>query len=130
MLKTVWQQLIQFGLVGGLNTLLTYLLYLVLWRGVGATAAMGIGYAVTSLLGLILNRSWVFKSQQCWQKAAWRYYATYLTSFFLSMGLVHLWTQTWGLSETSAPLFSLVLTVPFNFILSKFWVFRQSGVKL
>lgn len=130
MIKTVWQQLIQFGLVGGLNTLLTYLLYLILWHGVGATAAMGIGYAATSVLGLVLNRSWVFHSQQHWQKATWRYYATYLASFFLSMGLVHLWTQTWALPATSAPIFSLVLTVPFNFILSKFWIFRQSEVKL
>lgn len=130
MIKTVWQQLIQFGLVGGLNTLLTYLLYLILWRGVGATAAMGIGYATTSVLGLVLNRSWVFHSQQHWQKTTWRYYATYLASFFLSMGLVHLWTQIWALPATSAPIFSLVLTVPFNFILSKFWIFRQSEVKL
>ena len=55
------KQFIGFGLVGGINTILTYLLYLTLYQLINPTAAMGVGYGLTSVLGLFLNDTWVFK---------------------------------------------------------------------
>lgn len=49
------KQFIGFGLVGGVNTILTYLIYLTLYQLINPTAAMGVGYGLTSIFGLFLN---------------------------------------------------------------------------
>ncbi|MEG2931919.1 MAG: GtrA family protein [Ruthenibacterium sp.] len=33
--------------------------------------------------------------------------------------------QYWGVSEWIAPVINLVITIPLNFILNKFWTFKQ-----
>ena len=57
------KQFIGFGLVGGVNTILTYLIYLTLYQLINPTAAMGVGYGLTSIFGLFLNDTWVFKAK-------------------------------------------------------------------
>ncbi|MDN6596702.1 MAG: hypothetical protein L0K76_04010, partial [Lentilactobacillus parabuchneri] len=54
------KQLFKFGIIGLLNTILTYVIYLVLLNPTNATFAMGVGYGVTSLLGLTLNNHCFF----------------------------------------------------------------------
>lgn len=58
------QQFIKFGLTGGLNTGLTYVIYLLLVHLTTPTVAMAVGYGLTSLVGLTLNNHWVFNAHQ------------------------------------------------------------------
>lgn len=121
------RQLTQFALVGGVNTILTYLLYLMLFRVVSPTIAMGIGYGTTSILGLFLNDSWVFRAKNSRQLSviAPKYYATYGLTFILSMVLTAVWNDQLHLAKWLAPMFSLMITVPTNFCLCKWWVFKD-----
>lgn len=124
------KQFISFGLVGGINTILTYLIYLTLYQLINPTAAMGVGYGLTSILGLFLNDTWVFKVKDHHQlkSVAPRYYFSYGLTFILSLVLTSFWNDALGLPKPLAPMFSLMVTVPTNFLLSKFWVFREKGV--
>ncbi|BAN73666.1 MULTISPECIES: GtrA family protein [Lacticaseibacillus] len=124
------KQFISFSLVGGINTILTYLIYLILYQLINPTAAMGVGYGLTSILGLFLNDTWVFKVKDHRQlkSVAPRYYFSYGLTFILSLVLTSFWNDALGLPKPLAPMFSLMVTVPTNFLLSKFWVFREKGV--
>lgn len=124
------KQFISFSLVGGINTILTYLIYLTLYQLINPTAAMGVGYGLTSILGLFLNDTWVFKVKDHRQlkSVAPRYYFSYGLTFILSLVLTSFWNDALGLPKPLAPMFSLMVTVPTNFLLSKFWVFREKGV--
>jgi putative flippase GtrA len=129
--KRLLTQFIQFGLVGALNTVLTYVIYLLLYQQISPTLAMAVGYGLTSLMGLWLNKSWVFKragGELSW--LTFKYYATYGSTFCLSLVLTSLWVDAWHLPSAIAPLFSLMITVPANFVLSKYWVFTQKGVRI
>lgn len=121
---------IGFGLVGGINTILTYLLYLTLYQLINPTAAMGVGYGLTSVLGLFLNDTWVFKvkDHRDLKSVAPRYYFSYGLTFIMSLILTSFWNDALNLPKPLAPMFALMITVPTNFLLSKFWVFREKGV--
>ncbi|EPC84308.1 hypothetical protein Lpp37_00927 [Lacticaseibacillus paracasei subsp. paracasei Lpp37] len=124
------KQFIGFGLVGGVNTILTYLIYLTLYQLINPTAAMGVGYGLTSMFGLFLNDTWVFKAKDRRQlkTVAPRYYLSYGLTFILSLVLTSFWNDFLRLPKPLAPMFALMITVPTNFLLSKFWVFREKGV--
>ena len=124
------KQFIGFGLVGGINTILTYLLYLTLYQLINPTAAMGVGYGLTSVLGLFLNDTWVFKvkDHRDLKSVAPRYYFSYGLTFIMSLILPSSWNDALNLPKPLAPMFALMITVPTNFLLSKFWVFREKGV--
>ncbi|GEK05986.1 GtrA family protein [Schleiferilactobacillus harbinensis] len=130
-MKRLITQFIQFGAVGALNTVLTYIIYLILYQHISPTLAMAVGYGLTSLLGLALNKQWVFKQsggEMSWM--TFKYYATYGTTFLLSLILTSTWVDVLHFPAAWAPLFSLAVTVPVNFLLSKYWVFTQKGVRI
>lgn len=130
-MKRLITQFIQFGAVGALNTVLTYIIYLILYQHISPTLAMAVGYGLTSLLGLVLNKQWVFKQsggEMSWM--TFKYYATYGTTFLLSLILTSTWVDVLHFPAAWAPLFSLAVTVPVNFLLSKYWVFTQKGVRI
>ena len=119
------QQLVKFGMTGGLNTILTYIIYQLLAPSTNATFAMAVGYGLTSVLGLTLSNHWVFKAHQAVKSVAWKYYATYGFTWLVSVGFAHIASTTWQLPNWFIPIGSLMLTIPLNFVLSKFWVFSQ-----
>ena len=52
-------------------------------------------------------------------------YVSYgFTGIVLNNILSYLWIEKLGISKYIAPLFNLVLSVPLNFIINKFWAFR------
>lgn len=91
---------------------------------------MGVGYGLTSIFGLFLNDTWVFKAKDRRQlkTVAPRYYLSYGLTFILSLVLTSFWNDFLRLPKPLAPMFALMITVPTNFLLSKFWVFREKGV--
>jgi len=120
------KQFIRFGAVGAINTVLTYVIYLSLYRLINPTAAMGVGYGLTSILGIILNDRMVFQSHQAKHPdTVLKYYFTYGMSLVISLILTTTWNDWWQFNATLAPAFSLLVTVPMNFLLSKFWIFKS-----
>lgn len=131
MLKMIIQ-FVKFGIVGALNTVLSYLIYYVGIR-IGFHYALSnfFAFLITVFVSFVLNGIFVFKENQIgktgWFKALIKVYASYATT---SLGLttVLLWVQVdvLGWSEVIAPLINLFFTVPINFLLNKFWAYRGS----
>lgn len=56
------RQILRFGSVGVLNTVLGYgIILMSLWLGLGAFASNALGYLAGLLLGFTLNRRWTFR---------------------------------------------------------------------
>ncbi|CAI2609401.1 GtrA family protein [Apilactobacillus apinorum] len=125
---TICRQFFKFGVVGLINTILTYLIYTLLYKATSPTDAMAIGYGITSVIGLTINRKWVFKSNHNWMLVA-KYYLTYLFTWTLSIVVTDISSNYFHVLASIIHLITLFVTTPTNFILSKYWVFKTTHIK-
>ena len=128
-------QFIKFGIVGLSNTLLSYGLYLLVlfvmkplkvsWD---AYAASVVSFVLSVLWSFFWNNKYVFKSDKGERnifKAIIKTYISYgFTGFVLANILLFIWINVFNIPKTIAPLISLLITVPANFLLNKFWAFK------
>jgi putative flippase GtrA len=118
-------QFIKFGIVGLSNTAIglgTY--YLFLWLGVHYMIANVLSWLISVFNAFYWNSRYVFKSGSSWLKALFRTYISYGISFLAGTGVLYMLVEWCGISDIIAPLLVLIVTVPFNFVLNKFWTFR------
>ena len=129
-------QFIRFGIVGVSNTLISYalnVLVLFLMRPLEVGWDFIAGNVVAFLLSVLWSFYWnsrfVFTMQdgekRSVPKALLKTYISYgFTGIVLNNLLGWFWIQTVGLSKFIAPLINLIISVPLNFLISKFWAFR------
>lgn len=128
-------QFIKFGIIGLSNTLLSYVIYL-LTLLLLKPLNLSWDYFVGSVLSFVLSVLWSFywnnrlvftkkSEKRSILKSLLKTYASYaFTGIVLGNLLLFLWVAVLGIPKTLAPLLSLVITVPLNFILNKFWAFH------
>ncbi len=125
MRKTVIQ-LLKFAVVGLSNTAISLAVYYVL-------LSLGFNYIVANVIGFIISvlnayywsRKYVFTSSVNQAKTIARVYVSYGLTFLLSNFLLYFLVDHIGVSEKIAPIDVLLFTVPANFLLNKFWAFRD-----
>lgn len=122
-------QFIKFGMVGVANNVIFLAVYylIVLWQSDLYLLGNVVGFLVSTLNAYLLNSRFVFGQERGNGKpkqALVKTYVTYTISLGISTGLLYLLVDLWGLSEKIAPLISLMVTVPLNFVLNKLWVYR------
>ena len=125
-------QAIGFALVGLSNTAVSYALYAITLIAIRAVApGLMWDYMVAQAVSFLLSVLWSYwwNSRLVFGSRGWRAllktYASYsITGLFLSSVLLVFWIQVLHVSEFVAPLLSLLVTVPLNFLLNKFWAFK------
>lgn len=132
MKKTALIQFIKFGIVGGINTVLSYLITNVCYYGFYLHEQLCnlISFVITVLISYLLNSRFVFHEQdeekQPWYKALAKVYASYALTELLIMGiLLYFQERQLGIPHYIATFINLCVTVPLNFILNKFWAYRN-----
>ena len=132
-------QFVRFGIVGVSNTIISYLLYT---GGLIGLRRMGLfpqwDYVLAQVIAFLLSVLWSFywnskkvfvkqeNEERSTIKALLKTYVSYsFTGLFLSSFLLVLWIEYLGMSEFIAPLLNLIITVPLNFIINKFWTFKS-----
>lgn len=122
-------QFIQFGLVGILNNFICYVIYLVLIKmGMHYTAANIIGFSASVFNAHYWNNKYVFSSEKkrIWWKTLLKTYVSYAgTGIILSNILLFLWINICGIPVFIAPLANLIITIPINFLMNKFWAYKK-----
>lgn len=154
-LSALWQ-FVKFGMVGAINTILSYLIYnfcyYVLHSGVHV--ANLVGFIITVFIAYLLQSRFVFKQDESAEKRVWwkvliKTYVSYsFTGLFLTELLLLLWLNVLNISQylsgvcewlagfgitfqpkdlaaSLAPLLNMVITIPTNFFINKFWAYRQ-----
>ena len=153
------KQIVSFGLVGVLNTLVSQIIYMLcLSFGMHYLIASIIGFVISVLHAYLWQTKLVFKEDESLEKRVWwkvllKTYAAYaFTGLFLNNVLLILWIdviridrftppltelavslgfkyENKELAEVIAPLLNIFVNVPLNFIINKFWAYRQKKSK-
>lgn len=129
-------QFVKFGIIGVSNTVISYLVYIIsLFILQKNSLFINTDYLVAQVLAFLLsvlwsfgwNRKYVFVAEQVpWIQALWKTYVSYaFTGLFLNMVLSTAWIELLGVSKVIAPVFNIVINVPINFLMNKFWAFRE-----
>ena len=120
-------QIIKFGLVGVINTLVSYVVTIsCLALGIYILISNAIAFIVSTACAFFLNYFFVFKSKECWWRGLIKSYCSYaFTGIGLNSVLLYILTNVLAVSEYLSPLLVLIVTIPANFLLNKFWAFKK-----
>lgn len=132
-------QFIKFGLVGLSNTVISYVIYVVSLKLLQVVEIFPqIDYLVAQIIAFVLSVAWSFywnnkyvfttadgESRSIWRALLKTYVSYSFTGLFLNSILLILWVQVIGISELVAPIINLMVSVPLNFVINKFWAFKS-----
>lgn len=154
--KNIWQ-IIKFALVGVSNTIVSEGVYAILvFCRVHYLPASFIGFSLSVLNAYYWSSRYVFKEDESAEKRVWwkvllKTYAAYLWGYLVSAALLVFWIDCIHVSQWMEPLGSrlvkagyerldaqflgsllaavlnLIITVPMNFVLNKYWAYRQKS---
>ena len=152
-------QFIKFGLVGVTNTLISQLVYMVcVALGMYYIVGNVLGFIISVLNAYVLQNFFVFRQDESLEKRVWwkvllkTYVAYAFTGLLLSSVLLIFWIELIKIerftppltaligkmgiavenrfvAECVAPVLNLVVSVPINFVINKFWAYRQKRNK-
>lgn len=109
---------VRFLLAGGLNTVITYLIYLALLHVMDYALAFTLTFLMGIALGYLLNLLFVFQSSAT-QTNLLGYPVLYLINYLAGLGLMAGLVELVGVRREIAPLISTAVLTPFMFFLSK-----------
>ena len=118
-------QFIKFGIVGLSNTAIglgSY--YLFLWLGWHYMLANVMSWIISVFNAFYWNSKYVFDTSSSWLRVLFRTYVSYGFSFVIGAVVLYVLVEWGGISDVIAPLLVLVITIPLNFVLNKFWAFK------
>lgn len=125
-------QILDFSLVGVINAFLSYIIYAFCIKiEIHYQIANQFAYWLTVLNGFILNKFWVFstQSEKKAHKQMIRYFILYAWNFLLGIILLYVYVEIFKLNKYIVPFLSYPLTIPMNYLINKFWVFKNTSDK-
>ena len=123
--KDSFIQFIKFGLVGITNTAVGFGVYYALYFcGAHYIIANVVSWLVSVFNAFYWNSKYVFQSGSGWWKTLFRTYISYGASLLISTLLLYALVEYFQVSPVIAPVLCLLVTVPLNFLLNKFWAFK------
>jgi putative flippase GtrA len=126
-------QFVKFGIVGFSNTVIAYAIYSALvYVNIHYIAANVAAFIVSVLNSFFWNSKYVFKrlpdddrrKSGVWGALLKSYVSYAFTGLALSNIMLYVFVDLLRVSAYIAPLISLAITVPLNFILNKKWTFK------
>ena len=157
-MKNLWQ-FIKFGLVGVSNTLISELIYviIVMLKGNYLFASF-MGFIISVLNAYYWSNKYVFKEKadrerRVWWKVLLKTYVAYFWGFLVNLCLLVLWIDILHIADYMGPVMevltrfgvtmmdaevlgnllaegvNLILIIPMNFLINKYWAYRQKKVK-
>lgn len=132
-------QFVKFGIVGVSNTLFDYAVYLVTLFILQALGWLpNYDYVVGNVMGFLLSVLWSFywnnkyvfvekeKGERNLWKTLFKTYCSYAFSGLVLKNVLSFVFVEWlSISKVVAPLLTLLISVPINFVMNKFWAYRE-----
>lgn len=130
-------QFVKFGIVGTSNTLISYVINVAVlfllkplhveWDYIAGNL---ISFALSVLWSFYWNNRVVFTIQDGEKRSIWQvllktYIAYGFTGIVLNNILSWVWINCLDVSKFIAPLINLIISVPLNFLINKFWAFKS-----
>jgi putative flippase GtrA len=112
-----------FIIGGGLNTGVTYLIYLALHRVLSYQVAYLIAYGAGVLFSYVFNSSVVFHRSMTW-RGLLAFPAVYVVQYLASAGVLALFVESFGVPAWWAPLLVSILMLPLTYSMMRFVLTR------
>ncbi len=120
------RRFLTFGLIGGFNTVLAQVLYMVFVKtGIHVSAASILGDVLSMVSSYILNMKFTYRQKMSLKSAA-AFPLSYLPGTAIAAAAVWIVTDVLNGPEIYAKLLSLPVTIPLNYIVMSFIV-KASG---
>lgn len=116
-------QVLRFLVTGGLNTIVTYGIYLLLKGAVGYQIAYLISYVSGILFSYFMSAIFVFRKKISLRTFS-RFPVIYVIQYAVGALLLGVLIHTFSIPTTIAPLLVILVTLPLTFILSRFVLLR------
>lgn len=110
---------LRFLLAGGLNTAVTYLMYLALLDVAGYQASYAIAFVCGIGISYVLGRVFVFKVHQGYRSVL-MLPLVYLVQYAVGAAVVWTWVTWLHQHPALAPAVAILVTLPLTYLLSKF----------
>lgn len=117
-MKTEFKEIIRFGIVGVLSTVIHYGIYLVLNTMIISWIAYSIGYGVSFLCNFYLSNKFTFKTKATVRKG-FGFALSHLINYLLQVILLGLFIR-FGFQEEYAPIPVFCISVSINFLMVRF----------
>lgn len=114
-------EIIKFIIVGGINTVNYYIVYLLLLKGLHMNYLVShiSGFIVSFVISYYLNCYFVYKVKPTWKKFL-SFPLTQVVNMGMQTLLLYVFVQWLHISAVIAPFAGLIITIPVTFILSKY----------
>ncbi len=121
-----FMQLVKFCLVGASNAFISLAIYYIFVAINSELYIIGnaVGFVMSVLNSYFLNSKFVFKKENERMKTVIKTFIAYGANLLIGTGLLYLFVDILHISEYLAPFLNLVITVPLNYVLNKFWVMK------
>lgn len=120
--RLITGEFLRFLIVGGVNTIVAYGVYLVLLHWLRYEVAYAIGYLVGIATAYALSTTFVFRRPMRRRSAA-RFPLVYVVQFLVGLVLLRIAVEVFALPQWLAFAVSVILTLPITFVLSR-WIVR------
>ncbi|HCW8119814.1 TPA: flippase GtxA [Staphylococcus aureus] len=120
-------EILKFIIVGGINTLNYYVVYLLLLKLLHIEYMIShiTGFIVTFVISYYLNCYFVYRVKPTWRKFI-SFPITQIVNVSLQTVLLYVFVSWLNLPAEIAPFAGLIITIPITFILSK-WILKDSN---
>ena len=124
-LKQTHYEIIKFVIVGGINTLAYYLVYLILLKllHIHYMVSHIIGFIVSFIISYYLNCYFVYRVKPTLKK-----FLSFPLTQVVNMGMqslfLYIFVRWFNFPSEIAPFVGLIVTIPITFILSK-WILKD-----
>ena len=118
-------QFVRFVGVGGINTLVTYILYVMLLQIFSYQVSYTITYVFGIFLSYWLNLKFVFKETGS-KKKMLLFPLVYLLQYLLGIIIMYLVIEKLNIPKELAPIVVVIVTIPLTFLLSKIILTKRS----
>lgn len=118
-------EIIKFVIVGGINTLNYYIVYLLLLKllGVNYLVSHITGFIMSFIISYYLNCYFVYRVKPTLKKFL-SFPLTQVVNMGMQTLLLYIFVQWFHFPSEIAPFVGLIITIPVTFILSK-WILRD-----
>ncbi|HHC6348578.1 TPA: flippase GtxA [Staphylococcus aureus] len=120
-------EILKFIIVGGINTLNYYVVYLLLLKLLHIEYMIShiTGFLVAFMISYYLNYYFVYRVKPTWRKFI-SFPITQIVNVSLQTVLLYVFVSWLNLPAEIAPFAGLVITIPITFVLSK-WILKDSN---
>ncbi len=123
-------QFLRFAIVGVSNTLISLIVYTVLFKvfGLNYLVASAIGFVVGAINGFLLNRAWTFQGHEGDAFTPVRWAIVQTCGLGLDELLLYIGVHELGIDKIAAQALAIVIVVVLTFLANRAWTFRAPAI--